>query len=208
MRSLFLHCFLLAAASCFFEIGGAEITNNEEVKSTLRLFVDESPKHLVTKRLGINLGTWTTWGAEQLCRNVLKNPGFEKMVDRRIVLVEALGKDGFYDGKNLGSADGSWNGAIYDVRTGPYAGLQGRIKASFREGSNGLPFYETEDALPYLEKHEVIVLSKQRRPAHEVGCWWVYEEGKEGVSLDPEEARPGSTGTESAVLSLQENRFV
>ena len=39
------------------------------------------------RRAGVNLGSWTSWGAEQLSSNVLKNPSFDRLAgvfDRRL----------------------------------------------------------------------------------------------------------------------------
>ena len=49
--------------------------------------VSAQPAQRGVPRLGLNLGSRTSWGAEQLMANVLLNPGFEATDDGAIVIV-------------------------------------------------------------------------------------------------------------------------
>ena len=82
-------------------------------------------------RFGVNLGGWTSWGAEQLSSNVIKNPGFEGVIDRAIAISGHSGDGSFDDAPNwLARPDGFWDGARYDIRTGSSAGKGGAIARS------------------------------------------------------------------------------
>ena len=54
------------------------------------------------RHFGVNLGSWTTWGAEQLPSNVIKNPGFEGVIDRALVTVAYSRSGEFSDETSLG----------------------------------------------------------------------------------------------------------
>ncbi len=152
------------------------------------------------QRFGVNLGVWTTWGAEQLMANVLKNPGFEGVDDRAIVLVQGADKQRFTDDTAwLARPDGFWAGARYEVRTGPSAGHVGRLGDSRRVGRGGLPEFISEDEVPVLEPGNVIALSRQTDslpPTH----WWTPQEGRGQVSTIVGQTRPGSPGRRALAL--------
>jgi len=152
------------------------------------------------KRIGLNLGTWTSWGAEQLMNNILMNPGFEKKVDRIAVIVSASSAKTFSDERGLGEKDDYWKGADYDIRTGPAAGTRGKIIHSQEKGDNGLPTYTVDGALPHLEKQTVIILTKEDTDEQQIGCWWIPNYAKGRVLADPNEHRPGSAGVQSVRL--------
>lgn len=85
----------------------------------MRLLVQAQAAQRNVARIGINLGTWTSWGAEQLSSNVLMNPGFETTIDRAIVIVSHADGGGFEDDQSwLARPDGFWRGAHFDVRSG------------------------------------------------------------------------------------------
>lgn len=146
------------------------------------------------RRVGVNLGSWRSWGAQQLGSNVLQNPGFEGTIDRAIVIVTDPTRDGFSDDQSwLGRADGFWTGATYDVRTGPSAGRGGRIADSRRAGAGGLPTFTTAGAAPPLHAGDVVALTRidDRAPAER---WHGAGEAALGTT------RPGSPGTRALAL--------
>lgn len=153
-----------------------------------------------TDRIGINLGTWTTWGAEQLSKNILMNPGFEGYVDRVIVIVTQADENNFFDEPDWGYDDNYWKDAIFEVRTGTSTGASGKIARSLRKGSNGLPHYQSEKPLPKLSPKDIITLTKLSSD-DPVPLWWLSESAKERVHVDTTERRPLSSGTQS--LSMQ-----
>lgn len=138
-------------------------------------------------RLGMNLGTWTSWGAEQLMRNVLKNPGFEGIVDRAIVIVAEAGSGTFSDDTDwLVRADGFWNGATFEVRTGVSTGARGQVARSV-----GGTFTSVQP-LPRLERGDVIAVTKIS-DTEPVTQWWTSA-GQNGSVVPELDHRPGSDG--------------
>jgi len=168
--------------------------------TAVELTVDKAVFIEETHRLGLNFGTWTTWGAEQLCQNIIMNPGFEGRLDRIAVIVTRHGSDTFSDERGLGSPDGYWKGATYDIRSGPSAGQKGKIVDSYNVGERGLPQYFTAGPLPPIDEKDVIAITKFDDGGDTVPMWWIPEMSKHLVYPDPDERRPGSPGTQSAVL--------
>src|ERR1700722_7058579 len=93
-------------------------------------------------RIGMNLGSWTYYGAEQFSSNVLMNPGFEPTIDRAIVVVHDANLRGFSDDSSwLGRRDNFWIGGTFQVRTGRSAGISGSISSSRKCAAEGLPWF-------------------------------------------------------------------
>jgi hypothetical protein len=88
------------------------------------------------KRLGINIGSRTWWGAAQFLKNLIDNPGFEAGV-YSMVAHAATGSTGqrfeqdFWDiawnndTYNISQPVGFWNGAEYEIVYGPAQGRHG-----------------------------------------------------------------------------------
>lgn len=167
--------------------------------AALTLEVDRAVAVHDARRVGVNLGSWTSWGAEQLSANVLKNPGFEGGIDRTIVVVRRASRDRFADDTpRLARPDGFWAGARFEVRTGPAAGQWGHIADSHRAGLDGLQEFITAGKAPSLRPGDVLVLTRlsdRELPAK----WWIADALRERVTL--EEPRPGSPGRRSVGLS-------
>lgn len=148
-------------------------------------------------RIGVNLGGWSTWGADQLMNNVLKNPGFENTLDRSLVVVrEIAGRVVADDAPWLARGDGFWAGGRFEVRTGRAAGASGNILASVRAGKDG-PDSFTLDPFPVgLSRGDAIAVSVARA-AGGVPLWWV---GGGNVATTTADARPGSPGRQALRL--------
>ncbi len=160
------------------------------------------------KPLGINLGNWTYWGAEQLMNNVLKNPGFEGLLDRAIVIVRRADAQSFSDDTEwLGRADGFWIDASFEVRTGVSAGAQGRIAASRKTGVDGLPEFTTEGAAPLLNAGDVISLTRRTDSALPTQ-WWYPPESTGFVVPELRDKRTGSSGQRALALKPVAGRTV
>ncbi|MBI3802129.1 MAG: hypothetical protein HY268_34805, partial [Deltaproteobacteria bacterium] len=157
-------------------------------------------------RFGVNLGLWTSWGAEQLSANVLMNPGFEGIIDRAIVVVKSASRYGFTDDTTwLGRADGFWSDSRYDVRTGPSAGRTGVLVDSRRAGRDGLPELITANPTPTLNPGDVIALTRTadtELPTH----WWIPGSAQGFVTIDSTRRRPGSPGVRSLALAPVDGR--
>lgn len=180
----------LTAASAF-------IGCQSGAKGTVRVALSEEAVTRDVRRFGVNLGTWTAWGAEQLPSNVIKNPGFEGLIDRALVTVNYSGLGEFTDSVDwLGRADGFWAGATFEVLTGRSAGATGSIRDSRKKNSEGLPVFLTEGPGPALSHGDVVALTRvddTQLPTQ----WWIADPAKAAVAA---EARPGSPGVRSLVL--------
>jgi hypothetical protein len=154
--------------------------------------IARSPSIRDTPRIGLNLGVWTSWGAEQLSANVLMNPGFEGIIDRALVTVHDAGGDRFSDDTDwLARQPGFWNHAAFHVLTGRHAGANGTI---LRSGlSAGRASFQIADPLPGLAPGDIVAVSKtddQQLPTQ----WWLTGSGH---AVDPSSIRPGSPGRRS-----------
>lgn len=167
------------------------------VQQPIVLQVDDRISQPLTQRIGLNLSFWTPWGASQYMHNVLMNPGFEAgEVDRALVIVQQADHNSFSDSPGLGMPDDYWNGATFDVRTGPSAGVTGIISRSLYSGAGDLPQYFA-DTLPALSANDVIVLTKSNDAS--IPPQWVAPTPSL-VKVSPDH-RPESTGKWSVALS-------
>jgi hypothetical protein len=147
------------------------------------------------QRIGLNLGTWTTYGTQQYSSNIIMNPGFEGDIDRVFVFVNTTTWNTFFDQSGWGYDDNYWNGATYRVMSGASAGITGTVVTSLAaDPGNGLPAYITDGALPPLDPLDAIVLTK-RTNTNPVPIWWIPH--PELVCVDPAHPRPGSPGIQS-----------
>lgn len=147
------------------------------------------------ERIGVNLGTWATYGAQQFSSNVLMNPGFEGAIDRVFVFVNTTTWNTFFDQSGWGYDDGYWDGATYRVMSGVSEGVTGTVVSSlYADPGNGLPAYTTSSALPSLDPFDAIVITKVTN-TDPVPVWWIPY--TELIAVDPTQARPGSPGTQS-----------
>ena len=150
---------------------------------------------------GVNLGSWTFWGAEQLMSNVIKNPGFEGIVDAAIVLPVHSGDGSFDDGPAwLARPDGFWEGAHYSIRTGSTAGASGIIAHSAAKSLFGLPSFTVEGNGPMPDPAEAVAVQKVREDALPTQ-WWFSKDPSNVFSPERKQVRPGSPGTRSLRIS-------
>ena len=180
-------------ASLLLCISANELNAAVELEIQPKVILEE------TDRVGINLGTWTTWGGEQLSKNVLMNPGFEGYIDRVIVIISQSDKSSFSDQPDWGYDDDYWKGATFEVRTGTAKGTIGKITHSLRKGANGNPQYVTEKPLPPLDQKDIVTLTKISSE-DPVPIWWIDEASKDRIHVDTDEKRPLSSGNQSLVL--------
>ena len=167
----------------------------------LHLTINAQPAQRGVARLGVNLGTWTSWGAEQLSSNVLMNPGFETTIDRATVIVSHRGAHGFEDDQAwLARPDNFWRGARYDVRSGAAAGRRGVLTGSSSAGPDGMPLYETDTMPRDLAAGDVIALTQDHEPGLPAN-WWIAPAAAARISIDTTQHRPGSPGR--SALSLK-----
>ncbi len=163
--------------------------------------VEATPLVANVERIGMNLGHSTYWGAEQLSRNVLKNPGFEGIVDRALVRVAHADHDRFSDDQTwLAREDGFWSGATYEILTGAAAGAQGTLFDSRAVGRHGLPELITDGLDDRLAPGDIVALTRIRDdlpPTH----WWLPDSTKGRVQIDATRTAPKSPGRRSLSLT-------
>jgi hypothetical protein len=168
----------------------------------VRLLVQAQAAQRDVARIGINLGTWTSWGAEQLSSNVLMNPGFETTIDRALVIVSHADGRSFEDDRSwLARPDGFWRGAHYEVRNGADAGRRGVITDSKSAGPDGMPQYQADPAPSDLAQGDVVEITLENEPGPPAN-WWIGRSSIAQVTLDMTQHRPGSPGTSALSLSL------
>lgn len=127
---------------------------------TAGLLDGDRPMLTETPRIGLNLGQWTSWGAEQLSRNVLKNPGFEGIVDRALVRVSEAHRHSFSDDETwLARSDGFWAGADFEVLTGTAVGQTGQILDSIASNARGRPGYRVTQPITGLAEGDIVALT-------------------------------------------------
>ncbi len=149
-------------------------------------------------RIGLNLGGASTWGADQLINNVLKNPGFEAPLDRTLVIAKDVGRNTATDDSTwLARPDGFWDGARFDVRTGPAAGSGGQVLESARADAKGATRFYLDPFPAGLASGDALTVSITRA-SDQVPMWWSSGDGR--VSTSTAQARPGSPGLQSAHL--------
>lgn len=143
---------------------------------------------------GLNLGSWTSWGAEQLLSNVIKNPGFEGVIDRAMVLIHRSAPGAFDDSTDwLARPDGFWIGARLSVRSGRAAGRGGSVLASRAVDAHGLPSFQVSDSGLQLDAGDAVALTKWNDA--DLPCqWWFSKDPGAGFSADLQHRRPGSPG--------------
>ena len=113
--------------------------------------VASSPSITDIPRIGVNLGTWTYYGAEQYRQNVLMNPGFEPTYEGRILEVANPTATTFEDDVNwIGEGPANWyNGATFSVRSGVSTGATGQI-SGYNPNSGGDPIFTCKGGCPSL----------------------------------------------------------
>jgi len=178
---------------------------NASVTVPVELVIADLPSLADTPRIGLNLGQWTTWGAEQLARNILKNPGFEGIIDRALVRASDVHRHGFSDDESwLARADGFWAGAGFEVLTGTAVGQSGQILDSVASNARSRPEYRVASPVPGLAEGDIVALTRIRDdlPA---ARWWFPKAGEGTVRTNSALVAPGSPGLRS--LGLHPDAF-
>ncbi|MBN1475770.1 hypothetical protein JXA47_03355 [Candidatus Sumerlaeota bacterium] len=146
------------------------------------------------RRLGINVGGRSQWGAAQILKNLIDNPGFEAGLYGTVFHV-AEGATGtripidFWDTSwnndthGVGMPEGFWNGAEWEIVYGPAAGRSGTVSNFTHEDNRYVLTLDSDGTAP--EKWDVILVRREiDGPA----------------DADPTQARPGSPGEQSLHL--------
>lgn len=157
--------------------------------------VDSSPVLVNVPRVGINLGLWTSWGAEQLSANILKNPGFEGSIDAGIVIASEIGEQSFLDDTDwISRPEGFWDGARYEILSGASAGQSGTvIHSSLYKGRTQ---YSTSGQTHQIKAGDAISISIER-DGKVPTQWWLDPANSAG---DSKELPNGTLGQQSLRL--------
>lgn len=187
----------LFALTCFWLVATAA-WSDEPVH--LKIEIAAEPSLQGVARIGLNVGQWTSWGAEQLSRNILKNPGFEGVIDRSLVSATQVSPYAFSDDQSwLGRDDGFWAGGEFSVLTGAAAGQQGRILDSRQAGAQGLPEFRLRERIADLAEGDIVAV-KRVRDDLPPERWWLPDAGLGEVRVNQQLIRPGSPGQRSLGL--------
>jgi len=158
--------------------------------------------HLIqAKRLGINVGSRHWWGASQILKNLIDNPGFEAGEFGMIfhTLPDATGvrlqednwdtswNNDMYD---IGQPEGFWDGAEYEIVYGSAKGRAGTI-INFTHEDNRYTYYLDSDGIA-PDSMDVVYVRRQL-PGF-------YGDHNEFNQADPNDIRPGSPGSQSLRL--------
>ncbi len=174
----------------------AAVPSASQVEPQVDLVVSPTVQMHDLRRIGMNLGIWTSWGAEQLGANIIKNPGFEGVVDGALATVKhCAGAALILEGLGVQRPDGFWNGASIRFRTGVSAGKSAQVRVFYRESdSNGIRV-ELDSEIPAMTG-DVVALTKldDLSPASQ---WW-FSSNQVNCHAGP--PRPGSPGIRSLVL--------
>ena len=167
--------------------------------STLQ--ISQTARLTGAKRLGINLGSHSQWGASQLLKNIIVNPGFEGG-EYGMIFLTLAGATGtrvqsdywqtiWNNGTWLiGQPVGFWDGAAFEILSGPAAGRAGTI-SNFSHENGRYTFYLDSDGPPPTQGDAIIV--RQPLPGY-------YGDYQPFNAADPNDTRPGSPGAQSLRL--------
>lgn len=157
------------------------------------------------KRLGINLGHHDRWGAGQIVKNLISNPGFEAGIYNTILHITngataTRVQQDFWDAnwnrdeQSIGQQPGFWQGGSYEWIYGDAKGSTGLISAFTHEpdpaGNNRYTFYMNPPT-PTAPKRWDAMIARKTLP------------GINGdmSRVDTSTKRPGSPGTQSMRLT-------
>ncbi|MGB1250314.1 MAG: hypothetical protein ACPG8W_06755 [Candidatus Promineifilaceae bacterium] len=151
------------------------------------------------KRLGINIGAYDQYGAAQYMRNLIPNPGFESAEFAMLILTgpgttPTKIVPNRWGGMHNGHPSGFWDGALYEVISGPNRGKTGRVTA-FQNNNGNYSFHLGGGNQQFGDKDAVIFRTELDG--------YFTETPTRFHSPDTQEKRPGSPGIQA--LRLEES---
>ena len=191
-------CLVLLAVLCVTWISGRGALSAQSLITTV--VVEDDVLLEDVKKLGVNLGKHDQYGASQLLKNVITNPGFEAGEFATLLFVDEGASDGTFQQDNwqvswnsarIGQSEGFWDGAEYEVLLGETAGQQGVVER-FRHDNDRYTFDVSNSGGRAFADEDLVVL---RQPV--AG----FEGDRHQLAVaDPNETRPDSPGTQSLKL--------
>lgn len=153
------------------------------------------------KRLGINIGDHAQWGSNLILKNLVSNPGFEAGDFGMILMVlngatatrfqadfweTAWNNDQYW----IGQPTGFWNGATYEIVSGPAQGRTGTITTFTHEDGRYTFHLDGSGAIPQPSD---AVYVRQVVPGY-------YSDAQPFNQADTTTVRPGTPGVQSLEL--------
>ncbi len=181
--------FLTQSFAVTAQSNPTEITISDEV---------EQPN---VKDFGINIGSVDQFGAAQILKNPVINPGFEPGEFAMIVLAkegstgEQIIQDNWessWTSQFAGQPDGFWNGARFEILSGPAKGREGTVSNFSLSGFN--PVFTLDGNGPAPEAQDAVMFSMN------VPGFFVNSANPDLWEIDTTQTRPDSPGTQSLKL--------
>ncbi len=171
-----------------------------ELQAQTVVTVTDSVRVADVRRLGINVGSRSRWGAAQFMKNLIDNPGFEAGRFASVVLADEGGAAtqfpmAFWDpGWNneqygVGWPEGFWNGADYEIVWGAAKGRKGTVQSFTHSGGKNL--FALDGGGPAPGRLDVMLLRGKDIPGFD---------GNTAIA-DETSVRPGSPGRQSLRLT-------
>ncbi|MBE9609564.1 hypothetical protein [Chitinilyticum piscinae] len=169
----------------------------------------------ISPTFGVNLGGSSYWGAEQLRANIVRNPGFEPLQERSLVIVDKLDGGRITDRDAWASRpDALWTGGRYQVLTGQHAGQSGAIRDYRRREGQAGQFW-LDPALPAAQPGDAISVGKSGRLVP-IPQWWsqgrvslvAYQNGQHAARLLVQPGQPASLVSHFDTLGGQAGRLL
>ena len=169
--------------------GGAGDDGADESFTGTTVTVSDTVAAAGLKRLGINVGSRSRWGAAQILKNLIANPGFEAGEYGTVFLASASSTGNkFVDAfANSAQAPGFWNGADFEIVYGPAKGRSGTVLDFTHEIGH---YAFTLDSTGVAPQEYDVMLARTRRGG--IG-------GQTGIA-DTTTTRPDSPGSQSLHL--------
>lgn len=147
-----LSCLLISFALA------AEEANKKGLNDTI-VHLTETPIVQDAKRMGLNLGGPESWGAAQLLKNVLQNPGLESgeygmvwhthnSANGTRVPQDFWSTSWNNDSLSIGQPEGFWNGAQYEIVYGSATGRSGTVASFTHENDRYTWYFDQNGTVP------------------------------------------------------------
>ena len=148
------------------------------------------------KRFGINIGSRNRWGGAQFLKNLIDNPGFESGVMGMVALgangsSATMFRQAYWNTDWGGQGEGFWDNADYEIVWGNAKGRSGMVNRFYHD--NGAYVFDLGESDVVPGENDVMFVRTE-------------VPGINGnlALADPEQARPGSLGTQSLRLASDE----
>ncbi len=200
-----------------------QIFAEESAENTTKINISQDVVVPNAKKLGINLGSHDRYGANQILKNVIVNPGFEAGEYAMIFHVAdgatrtQVQQDNWdagswtNDAAKIGQPNGFWDGAEFEILTGNAAGRTGTIEKHSIEnsdvpGPSPHPTYSKLNTFVFdqpgtIPEKESAIVVRQKLDGNAIVQYDM------AATVDVGETRPGSPGEQSLILHKRDVSF-